>query len=70
MTKLRSAKIIKWMSVIMAILSLSLIAMSTLSYFIDHDGIIAPFTTVMLLASLFSFIVGIAFTVKATRKAK
>ena len=70
MSELRSAKIRKWMSVTIAILSLSVFAMSISSYTIDKDGIIVPYTTVMLLASFASFILGIGWTVEGISNVK
>ena len=70
MKKLRSEKFQKWLAVTIAILSLSVFTLSILSYTIDQDGTIIPFTTVVLLASMVSFAFGVYLTLRASSKMK
>ena len=53
------------MAVTMTILSFSAFALSISSYFIDQDGTIVPYTTIVLLASMASFAMGFS-TMKDT----
>ena len=55
------------MGVTITILSFSVFALSIPSYVIDQDGTIVPCTTVVLSASMFSFVGGILLTRDASR---
>ena len=54
----------------MTILSFSVFALSISSYVIDKDGSIVPYTTFVLFASMFSFVIGIKETQNASNLVK
>ena len=55
---LRALKVIKWLGATMTILNLAVISATISSYIKDKDGILAPFTTILLLVSLFACLWG------------
>ena len=59
MTRILKAKYKRNLLVAITILSLSVLLMSLVSYFIDKDGTIVPYTTFMLMFSLIFSTAGI-----------